>query len=64
MIVKYSIGGPITSVVEADEVQEKEPIIIPEQLNKLAVCNECGIQHLVTDKRTYKCACGNIIRFN
>lgn len=63
-LIKYSIGGEIISIVEADVVQEKEPAITSEKFNKLAVCNNCGIQHLVADEKSCQCACGNTIRLN
>jgi hypothetical protein len=63
-LIKYSIGGQITSVVEADSIQEKEPTTTAVKFDKLAICNNCGIQHLVADEHTCTCDCGNTIRLN
>jgi hypothetical protein len=63
MIIKYSIGGSITSVVENDSVQEKEEVEIAPKFNKLAICNNCGVQHLI-DGIVCTCECGNVIKFN
>lgn len=62
-IKKYSMGGPITSVKDKDSIEQKEE---KEDITdgKLAVCSKCGIQHLLVNEKSKKCACGNLVQFN
>lgn len=62
--IKYSIGGQITSVTDDNSVEEKEVVATTKAgFDKLAVCNNCGLQHAI-DEHGCTCACGNTIRLN
>jgi len=57
--VKYSLGGKITSVQDADGVEEREVGGIEREISTVLVCKKCGIQHaLMAGESDRKCSCG------
>lgn len=57
--VKYSIGGPITSVRDKDSVENKEAPLqsMAEQRISVVVCKKCGLQHAISENEKRIC-CG------
>ena len=63
-MIKYSVGGPITSIEDQDSVEKKEDPILTaatEQANVLLVCQKCGIQHMISNGESRTC-CGSLIK--
>lgn len=58
--VKYSIGGPITSVKDKDSVENKEASSFqnPEQKINVVICKKCGLQHALSENEKRIC-CGS-----
>jgi hypothetical protein len=66
MLIKYSIGGPITSIEDKDVVEKREEkhIDITDD-DKIAICSKCGIQYMIkVSQDTNKCSCGGIVQIN
>lgn len=67
-IMKYSIGGTITSVRDEDSTEKHEesaPQVIGDQKSYIIVCCKCDIQHMILQATPEKtCFCGNIIKLN
>jgi hypothetical protein len=62
-IKKYGLGGPIIAVKDKDGIETiEDKNMASEYTGKVAVCNKCGIQHLINGET--KCACGNKIVLN
>ena len=64
--VKYSIGGPITSVEDKDGVEEREAVdTMKDQESYLMTCKKCGLQHMVFKGEAERtCFCGFVMRLN
>lgn len=61
-ILKYSMGGPITSIRDQDSVEKREEVIpVDEQATLVILCNKCGIQHMISAIEQRIC-CGSIIK--
>lgn len=66
-LMKYSVGGPITSVRDQESTEKREENApqdsMADQTSYIIVCKQCQIQHMILQgevKRT--CFCGNIIK--
>lgn len=61
-IVKYSMGGAITSVRDQDSVEKREDAPpAAETATLMLVCGKCGIQHMVA-KTEQRICCGAVIK--
>lgn len=65
--MKYSIGGPITSVRDEDGTEKREESMPQDSMNDqtsyIIVCNKCGLQHMILQGELARaCFCGNIIK--
>lgn len=70
-LVKYSIGGPITSVVERrsneDSVEKREEAPLEtaatDEASYIIVCGKCKIQHMILAAELSRaCSCGNTVK--
>lgn len=65
--VKYSVGGPITSVEDKDGVEKREEATnncTAEQAGYIVVCGKCGIQHLLLNAEDNRICCGQVLKIN
>lgn len=65
-MIKYSIGGPITSVEDKDGIEKREEApnnCIAEQAGYIVVCDKCGIQHMLLKGEDRSC-CGKTLQVN
>ncbi len=63
-MIKYSIGGQITTVVDNNSVQEKEVNDVVSNIDKIYTCGNCGIQWSVKEDALKICECGKPISIN
>lgn len=62
MIIKYSIGGSITSVADKDGIEVREENT-KEIDGKRASCDKCGLQYVIKDGDSVRC-CGKRVALN
>lgn len=63
MIMKYSIGGPITSVEDQESIERKEDVVpatMSESIN-VVICKKCGLQHMI-EKNEIRLCCDKSIK--
>lgn len=59
-MIKYSIGGPITSIKDENSVEEKENTNALDQVINVIVCKKCGLQHALI-KNEQRICCGQLV---
>lgn len=64
-LIKYSIGGPIISIKDADCIENKEetPAVIYDKQMNIVVCKKCGLQHMLLNNKDSVC-CGEKLKIN
>lgn len=65
--IKYSVGGPITSVRDEESTEKREETppqsSMIDQTSYIIACKQCGIQHMILQGELARaCFCGNIIK--
>jgi hypothetical protein len=65
--IKYSVGGPITSVKDENSVEKREDKLpsnsMEDRMSHIIVCTKCGIQHMILQgELSRSCFCGHIIK--
>lgn len=66
-LIKYSIGGPITTIKDEESTEKREENLtqnaMAEQPSYIIVCKQCHIQHMILQGEASRaCFCGNIIK--
>lgn len=66
-LMKYSVGGPITTVRDEESTEKREESVAPnsmtDQSSYIIVCKQCQIQHMILQGEISRtCFCGNIIK--
>ena len=61
--IKYSMGGPITSVEDNESVEKREEVGTPlvTTATHMVICKKCGLQHMISENETRVC-CGTSIK--
>ena len=65
-LIKYSIGGKITSVEDSDSIEQREAALEIQNDSgaKLVVCKKCGLQHMISVDNKNICSCGALLQLN
>lgn len=62
-LIKYSIGGPITTIKDENSVEKREEAPTNNQPSYIIVCGKCQIQHMILhSEQSRTCSCGNNIK--